>query len=166
MNKFALTATLLAVLPLFGNASINATDFQSSHFNIERVKLEGTDFRIVQAMQKYNVPKQRQVIISREVNKAHVKYGVDERLIVAMIAQESGFNPRAISSAGAMGLLQIMPVHKIKNPFDIPTSIDSGARILAQYIDQTNSLHGGLVRYGGGKNYPKEVYSTKRKLGL
>ena len=43
------------------------------------------------------------------VRKAARKYGVDQDTAVALARQESAFNPRAISSAGALGLMQLMP---------------------------------------------------------
>lgn len=43
------------------------------------------------------------------LNEAGQQYGVDPRLLKAIMTQESGGNPNAISSAGAKGLMQIMP---------------------------------------------------------
>ena len=43
------------------------------------------------------------------VRKAARKYGVDQDMAVALARQESAFNPKAVSSAGALGLMQLMP---------------------------------------------------------
>jgi len=48
-------------------------------------------------------------IYSREIAEASARYGVPERLIWAVIRVESGFDPRAVSSKGARGLMQLMP---------------------------------------------------------
>ena len=44
------------------------------------------------------------------IREASARYGVDEALLLALMAVESGFNPAAVSPAGAIGLMQIMPV--------------------------------------------------------
>ena len=56
------------------------------------------------------------------VRAASQKYGVDERLIWAVMEQESGGNKTAVSNAGAQGLMQLMPSTSkemgVTNPFD------------------------------------------------
>jgi len=54
--------------------------------------------------------------------------------------QESGWNPRAISTKGAMGLMQLMPAtaaeYGVQNPFDISENLSGGTRYLADLMQQ------------------------------
>lgn len=74
--------------------------------------------------------------IDAYVREASSRYGVDERLIHAVIEVESHGRAYAISRSGACGLMQIMPttVKHLKggNPFDRKENIDMGTRYLAQ----------------------------------
>lgn len=76
------------------------------------------------------------------VKEASEKYGVEERLINALIKQESGFNPDAVSKAGAKGLMQLMPktaqalgVNDVFNPRE---NIEGGVKYLKQMLDKYN----------------------------
>ena len=66
------------------------------------------------------------------ISDASRQFGVDSKLLKAMIKAESDFDPRAISKKGAMGLMQIMPENfemlDLKNPFDPWENIKAGAR--------------------------------------
>lgn len=72
------------------------------------------------------------------IRKAHKRYGVEFSLIKAVIRVESGFNPKAVSRAGAKGLMQIMPINygplAVKNPFDPHDNIMGGTRYLQQLL--------------------------------
>ena len=91
------------------------------------------------------------------ITEASKKHGVSFSLLKALIKIESDFNPRAISSAGAIGLMQIMPenirVLNIKDPFDPLENIMGGARYLKQLITRFDGkLPMALAAYNAGPN--------------
>ena len=93
--------------------------------------------------------------IEDAVLKASRKYGVDANLIKAVIKTESNFKVNAVSSAGAKGLMQIMPANfkslGITNPFDIYQNIDGGTKLLKEYMDRYNGdVEMALMAYNGG----------------
>lgn len=69
-------------------------------------------------------------------------YGVPIELVHAVITQESGWNPRAVSNKGAMGLMQLMPgtaaQFGVQNPFDISDNLSGGVQYLAALTKQFN----------------------------
>jgi soluble lytic murein transglycosylase-like protein len=81
---------------------------------------------------------------SSEVNKlvesAAGKHGLRPDLLRSVMKQESAFKPCALSTAGAMGLMQIMPetadqLH-LDDPFDPPSNVDAGAKFLKMMLDR------------------------------
>jgi soluble lytic murein transglycosylase-like protein len=89
------------------------------------------------------------------ISDASKQYGVDSRLLKAMIKAESDFDPRAISKKGAMGLMQIMPENfkmlELKNPFDPWENIKAGARYLKTLHERFNGkLSLALAAYNAG----------------
>ena len=83
-------------------------------------------------------------------------YGVDPILIQALIQVESNYQPRARSSKGAMGLMQLMPAvareYRVKNAYDPATNIDAGVRKLKSLIDSMQGdLKRALAAYNAGE---------------
>ena len=80
-----------------------------------------------------------------EVGRAAVRHGVDTRLARAVAKVESGFHPGAVSSKGAVGVMQLMPATAISlgvNAWDARQNIEGGVRYLSSLL----GLYGGNVR--------------------
>lgn len=73
------------------------------------------------------------------IEEAAAAYGVDEHLIRSIMQAESAFDPFAISRAGALGLMQLMPSiaqeFGVTNPFDPRQNIMAGTRLLRDLLD-------------------------------
>ena len=77
---------------------------------------------------------------------------VEAKVLRAVIQQESGFYPCAVSAHGAKGLMQLMPAtverFKVQNPFDPKDSIEAGAKYLKILMDKyTGDLPRTLSAY-------------------
>lgn len=108
-------------------------------------------------------------MIHEEASRA----GLQTELVLAVIEVESGFDPYAISRAGAQGLMQVMSFWKNElgrpedNLTDIRTNLRYGCTILAYYRDiESTDLNAALARYNGsyGLNwYPDRVLDAMRQ---
>jgi hypothetical protein len=88
---------------------------------------------------------------------AAAKYGLDQRLLIAVMRQESSFKPRAISHKGARGLMQLMPATAqrfgVRDIFDPAQNIDGGAQYLRFLLDTFDGdLALALAGYNAGEN--------------
>ncbi len=77
-----------------------------------------------------------------EIAAAATEFGVDPAFVRAVVHAESAFNPNAISSKGAQGLMQLMPGTAsdlaVRNPFDVNQNIRGGTLYLSQLLKQFN----------------------------
>jgi hypothetical protein len=104
------------------------------------------------------------------IRQAATLYQIPEELVRAVIKVESDYDPRAISRAGAQGLMQLMPETatrmQIHDPFDPRESIFGGTRLLRVLantfngdLDLTvaayNAGEGAVTRKGGIPDYPE-----------
>lgn len=90
-----------------------------------------------------------------EIRKVGRRYDVDPPLIKAIIHTESDFDHRAVSKAGAQGLMQLMPETakelKVFDPFNPKENIDGGTRYFRKIMDQFNgNLILSIAAYNAG----------------
>lgn len=82
------------------------------------------------------------------------EFGIPANLLDAVVAQESGYKPWAVSNAGAMGLMQLMPgtAHALglTQPFDPVANMRAGARYLRQQIERFGRIDLALAAYNAG----------------
>lgn len=99
---------------------------------------------------KYNPAK-----FDHHIKRAAVANMVDPLLIKAIIKAESDFNPYAVSTSGARGLMQLMPGTaqdmRVRNPFDPVQNINGGTRYFKNLLrSYDGNLHLSLAAYNAG----------------
>ena len=111
-------------------------------------------------------PEERMRILTRVHHEATIA-GLEPELVLAVIETESNFDTYAVSVAGALGLMQIMPFWRDEigrpddNLINLETNLRYGCTILKFYLDKENGdLRRALGRYNGSlgqRKYPNKV---------
>jgi len=89
------------------------------------------------------------------IDQLALRHGLDANLVHAVVTMESAYDPRATSSKGAVGLMQLMPgtaerygVYDREDPED---NLSGGVRYLKDLLKQFQSLHLALAAYNAGE---------------
>ena len=95
--------------------------------------------------------------ILNAVTQASRTYSVPVDIILSVIEQESGFNPKALSKAGAKGLMQLMPATAaglgVANPYNIHQNVMGGTKYLSQLLKRfKGDIKKALAGYNAGPN--------------
>lgn len=110
---------------------------------------------------------------ARELNDAAEEFNLDSSLVRAVVWAESGYDKNALSSKGAVGLMQIMPdtldecalALNIKNPdgFDTTTSLRCGCYYLSLMLDKFDgNIDHALMAYNAGENNARRFISGEK----
>jgi hypothetical protein len=113
------------------------------------------------------------------IESAAVRHDVDPRVVKAVIQVESAFHPRARSSKGAMGLMQLMPrtarQYQARNPYDPTSNIEAGTKYLKKLLAEFelplalaayNAGEGAVRRFGGIPPYAETQAYVRKTLSL
>lgn len=125
-----------------------------------------------------NAPKAQ---ILSMIDKVAKKHGVDEKLVRALVRQESGFNPNATSHCGAMGLMQLMPSTAkslgVTDAYNPVQNVEGGVKYLKSMLNKYNGnvilalaaynagpgavdKYGSVPPYAETQNYVKSILAN------
>jgi soluble lytic murein transglycosylase-like protein len=123
----------------------------------------------------------RDTVYSELINATAQTHGVDPILVQALIQVESNYQPRARSSKGAMGLMQLMPAvareYNVRNAYDPKSNIDAGIRKLKSLLEKMggdvalalaayNAGDGAVAKFNGMPPYRETRNYVSRILAI
>jgi soluble lytic murein transglycosylase-like protein len=94
------------------------------------------------------------------IEAAAASVGMDPRLLASVVWTESSFTPDAVSSAGAIGLAQLMPGTAQLlgvDPWNPQQNLEGGARYLAHVLERFGSVDSALAAYNAGPGRVEEA---------
>jgi soluble lytic murein transglycosylase-like protein len=116
--------------------------------------------------------------VRQHIQVAATRFGIDHNLVDAVAWQESRYNPRALSTAGARGVMQLMPGTArqlgVRNPHDVEQNVVGGTAYLRQQLERFgnnvplalaayNAGPGAVIKYGGIPPY-RETQDYVRQI--
>lgn len=169
-SGIVVVVTVLSATPALAQIYVVVDPDGSRRFTNERVEGAEVFLETRYSLAPASVLNRGPVPFQQEIDDASMRQGVDARLVEAVIATESAFDPRALSTKGAQGLMQLMPDTAdrfgVANPWDPKQNIAGGTAYLRWLIDEFNgdprrvlaaynAGEGAVTRYGGVPPYPE-----------
>jgi LysM repeat protein len=138
---------------------------RANRLDASGVLLEGVVLRVPVA----RAPRAAQTGVTTLINHWSARYGVDARLVRAVAWQESGFQPRVVSSAGALGVMQVTPatwdyVEEVLLGRRVPRTVNGNVRIGVVFLRHLLRSFRGNERLAVGAYY--QGAHSVRKRGL
>jgi len=128
---------------------------------------------IVQTILPWVSDESEAAVIAHWVYVYSVRFDLSPELVLGIIAVESQFDHFAVSNAGAIGLMQVMPFWKNElgapadNLLKIETNVRYGCAIIRHYIDRYKKLDLALAAYNGSlgrMKYPDKIYAAMKRF--
>lgn len=125
--------------------------------------------------------------VQQHIQQAASRYGVSNALLDAVAWQESRYNHRALSSAGAIGVMQLMPATArslgVSDPKDVAQNVAGGAAYLRQQLERFGNnvplalaaynagpgavlRHGGIPPYQETQNYVRQIMGRLARTAM
>ncbi|MDY6974416.1 MAG: lytic transglycosylase domain-containing protein [Thermodesulfobacteriota bacterium] len=161
--RVILAAALALALSLFVNSPVTADIYRyvdkDGVWHFTNIKTESR-YRLYIRTQRKD-PSEYIGAYEGIIDQASRRFGIDPSLVKAVIKAESGFDRRAISRKGALGLMQLMPqtaeAMDVDNPFNPEENIFGGTRYLSLLLDRfQNNKELAVAAYNAG---PENVES-------
>ena len=163
------------VFPTYNTSTFDSNKFFSLNTNYDYPEFDFTDsvsLKSNKENEELNVEKKiikKTEVVEIACRKAK-QYGVDQNLVLAVIGAESNFKNGLTSSAGAQGLMQLMPSTakslSVKDPMDAEQNIDGGVRFLKQLSDKYNGdIKMIAAAYNAGPGHVDDVLNGTNKCG-
>lgn len=158
-NEYGLTTYVDSIAPVSNSNVSNVSNDDASSFS----NVLATEKAALNSANNVTHPAGT-VTYADLFNEAAATYGVDVNLLTAIAKQESNFKADAVSSAGAIGIMQLMPATAeslgVSNPYDARENIMGGAKYIRQMLDRYdgdvtlalaayNAGSGNVAKYGG-----------------
>lgn len=151
-------------------ATIQQLKRRLAEAEMDRDSVRAEALGVARAVRASGLPEHAQRRLSRAIVREADRHGLDPLLVVAVIRNESSFNPYAVSRVGAMGLMQLMPdtgrwllerrglkLGRPQNLYDVELNVELGTSYLSELVARFGSVERALVAYNAGPAAARKI---------